>query len=123
MPEKAAEKVEEDKVPLPTPSARSYPEHKRAKPSGRSTVSAGAAAGAGVIVTLYGIYGFFRTVRFYGEGDPLNGIVGNAFSVAAVVCGLMCFQSFRTRYGKYAKYVLILGLLISFGIPLLLLFL
>lgn len=82
-----------------------------------------AAVFAGVVIAAYGIYGFFRTTRFYGAGDPLNGIVGNAFSAAAVACGFMCIPVLRARYGKALKFVLVAGLLLSFGIPLVLIFL
>jgi hypothetical protein len=49
--------------------------------------------------------------------------VGNAFSAAAVACGFMCIPVLRARYGKALKFVLAAGLLLSFGIPLVLIFL
>lgn len=77
----------------------------------------------GILILWFGAQGFLRSLRFYHSGDALNGIVGNTFAISMMICGLSCFQFFRIRFWKYAKSALIVCLLISFGIPLFLLFL
>lgn len=74
----------------------------------------------GSIIFVYGAYGLIKTMRFYFIGDILNGIVGNAFAIAMIICGLSCIRPLGAKYRKFMKYILIISLVISFGIPLLL---
>lgn len=89
-----------------------------------SAVHSGSGSGSflislfGLVLILYGAYGFTRMFHFFPDGRPLDGIVGVSLMAAVALTGSMCIRPLRLRFWKAVRWPIALGYAAAIGIPL-----